>query len=1130
MNLGSRTWKKILGSCRNGRGGACKLVLLFCTVLLANPSAAREIDQLWVADAHMVMEGAPMVVDLEGDGDAEILTAAYEHVIALDGTGRELWRFDTRGRYSTCPAILERERDTPLIYAGDNTGMFTCLDGAGRVRWQAETAPIFCASPVLADLNSDGAIEVLQGDKSGVVSVFNALTGEVVWKRQVEGECACPAVGDLDGDGRLEIVMATGAGKVYALNASSDIVWESSVGGTSPDWATSSPILFANSKGQVCVAVASSQERFFCLDGDGHVLWERPTRGAMASTISAGDLDGDGRADLFAVTQLGVLYRFDEDGHLLWDIDTQGRSLASGAIIDVDGDGELEYVLCTQQGNMLVFNRAGEIVFTHQFDNRTINVTPAFGDIVRGRPGLEFAVTGGESGRVFCFGTSAPVDAQAQWRTYRCDNRLTGAWFGLTDSERVSMTPEDLEWDHLLTGGSVTYRIVNPRPGDAPLRAEAVCIRPDGSRQSATGRVVGRRGLLRLPLTIVAPGAYRFEWALMDGSGQRLVDGSRELTLQPYVNDQALAKRAVLALRGAMGEARTAQADNGLRAAMYCESLAIEKEADTLAFLQAAAPGSSPAFTERLGARTEALDARAERALALANLAPSVLANAPASQVVAFEGLAWESRDVDTQLPTQAETPLRISRRCVPGEHEPVSIKLMNVTLATVTVTAHVETDLEGSSVTPYEVRPVPTNQHTIAWDPIVPLGDNGVTIPSLETREIWLDIDLTGVRPGDHHVTVSFNAGRSRTTVEVALRVLPFQMAGFDAMRLCCWARYNNNAVRDLLAHGNTVFVTGLPPATVSEASAPRVDVDFTRLDAFTAPLLGHDVYLLMSGIPSLGVPMEDAAYVPRLAEYLHKVMAHLATRGVDEDHVALYPFDEPGGQGWNTVNRYVVFGRQGLKARPGLKFYVNGGGDLPMFEALNEVASVWCPGYYMLPDSTPEMKFLRGTGKTLWSYDCGYAYARPTGANTKTINVSGQYRMAAVFGFNFGATGIGYWCYNAGPSMWEPIKDEYPLVYANSDGTVTSSRRWEAVREGMEDARILIALREKLSDDSVSAEAKAKIRHLLEETLPGIANQSLYEVRLGVARYALDASNNDGTVEAFRRELLDCAALVEE
>jgi len=137
--------------------------LLVALTLLSVPSLALEVETLWVANPDMVMEGAAMVVDLDGDGDDEIVTAAYENIIVVDGSGEECWRFDSRGRYSTCPAVLERAGASPLLYACDNTGMFTCLDGAGNVVWQADVGNVFCASPVIADLNGDGVFEVIQG-------------------------------------------------------------------------------------------------------------------------------------------------------------------------------------------------------------------------------------------------------------------------------------------------------------------------------------------------------------------------------------------------------------------------------------------------------------------------------------------------------------------------------------------------------------------------------------------------------------------------------------------------------------------------------------------------------------------------------------------------------------------------------------------------------------------------------------------------------------------------------------------------------------------------------------------------------------------------------------------------------
>jgi outer membrane protein assembly factor BamB len=1130
MNVTSCCLNRLCPRRWNGRSVVCGLMFSLGALSLSFPSTALDIEMLWGVNPDMIMEGAAVVVDLDGDGNAEILTAAYENIIVLNGAGEELWRFDTKGRYSTVPAILERPGQSPLIFAGDNKGMFTCLDGKGEVVWQKNMGIVFGSNAALIDLNGDGAVELVQGGQSGFLSVLDAETGDVAWESQFDGSCSCPAVGDLDGDGVAEIVLETSAGKLFALNASGKVLWEFDMGEAAPFWGIASPVIFANSTGQVGVAAASHGGRVFCLDGQGRVLWERATRGSVASTLSVGDFDADGDVDLFAVTALGVLYRFDEDGRVLWDIDTQGRSLAAGALIDLDGDGALEYMLCTQQGNLLAFNNAGEIVFNYQFDHRTINVTPTFGDIIKDRPGLEFVITGGESGQIFCFGTQAPVDTSASWWAYRGDNRLTGSWFGLARSDTVRMTPEDLNWDRLFTGDDVTFRVTNPNPGDEALTAEASCALPDGSRRVAVGKVVGQQGLLKIPVSITAPGKYRFEWTLKGAQEEPLVTGTRELTLQPYQNDRALAKRAVIALQGAMGEADAAKTDRGLRGAMHQESLSIQNETLALADLQIAAPGSTSDFAEQLSARTAALNTRAKRALTLADVAPSILENGPNCDVVAFEGATWENRDMDKQLPLEAVTPLLFTRRCVPGEHEPVSVKLFNPTRDTVMIGTRVETQPEGPAVTAHEVKAVPTNLGVTAWDPLVPLQDKKLAIPPLEAREVWLDVDLSGVKAGSHKVEVTFDTGANETKAEIVLDVLPFEMAGFGSMRLCLWAGYNGNAVEDLLAHGNTVFTMGLPGATMGDGENPGVEIDFTALDTFVEPLLGHDVFLLMSGIPALGVPMESEAYVPRLADYLDQVMRHLSAKGMNAENVALYPHDEPGGHGWDTVHHYIAFARQGLKARPSLKFYVNGGGDMAMFEALSEVTSVWCPGITMLIENTPEVQYLRTTGKTMWSYDCGYAYARPIGANTKTINVVGQYRMAAVFVFNAGATGLGFWCYNAGASMWDAVEMEYPIVYTNPDKTNTSSRRWEAVREGMEDTRILIALREKLSDASVSAEAKESIVHLLEGTLSSIASKSIREASLGVARYVIDDSNNDDTVERLRNAMMDCVAALSD
>ena len=526
---------------------------------------------------------------------------------------------------------------------------------------------------------------------------------------------------------------------------------------------------------------------------------------------------------------------------------------------------------------------------------------------------------------------------------------------------------------------------------------------------------------------------------------------------------------------------------------------------------------------------TRDLTERASRALELAELAPDVAAQSPNAVILPFEGHTWENIGVDAELPTEVNLPLKIKRRCVTGEHEPVSIKLLNVSPREAVVEAKIETPQGGPLVTPHEVKPVPTNpdHDTVAWDPIVPLdGGDSVTIPSFETREIWLDIDATHAKAGTHKVAITFGTYDSETSAEITVEVIPFEMAGYDAMRLCMWASYVANAVPDLLAHGNTVFPTGAPPATQNGSG---LDVDFTALDEFVALLEGHDVFLLLTGVPQLGTEWEDESYEALLADYLEQVMAHLEKKQIPEEHVGLYTWDEVGGHGWEAVRRYVAFGRKALKARPGVKIYINGGGDLPMFEELAEIAGIWSPAFFMLDEDTPVMNYLRNTDAKMWSYNCSMMYARPLGWNIKASNIVGEYRMQAVFAAINGGTGIGYWSYNIGPSMWEPAHPEYPITYQTEpSGHVTASRRLEAIRESVDDTRILVALREKLNDDSTNQAAKSKINHLLGVTLPALADKSLAEMHLGAPRYQLDDTNDDEMVDSFRRSLLDCVEAV--
>ncbi|MBI3849458.1 MAG: VCBS repeat-containing protein [Verrucomicrobia bacterium] len=1166
------------------------------TVLLASVTVSRatelKLPQLWQTDLQMFLESAGMVADINGDGRDEVLVAGREELFARDGRGKALWGWRTKTRFMTYPAVLARPGQPSLIYVADTGGVLTCLDGNGQEIWHAQLkGPSSWSASVVCDLDGDGKAEVIQTDESGTVWAFLATTGKPLWQAKVKGIPVSPAVGDLDGNGKPEIVVATGEGVVTAINGSGQVLWERNIGGSSPSWATAAPVIFAGADGRGRVAVASSDGQFFCLDSKGEILWQRATRGAAASTISVGDLDFDGRADLCLITQVGVIYRYDESGRLLWEIDMQGRSLAPGAMIDLDGDGKLEYTLCTQDGFLQVLNHTGEFIYRYHFKNRTINVTPTFGDVSADSPGLEMLITGGESGIAFCLGTSAATNAVAHWKSYRGDVRNSGSWFGLRQSvaqtsksavsqvskpaERgvstalptgksaiqqvgkpapraaegdqlsaIQMSPQNLAADEVFTGQPIRFIIQYPKSGSEPLTATAVCIRPDGARQMATTTVLGKHSELLMPVAMIAPGTYHFNWTLKEADGHTLASGERSIVLQPFVNERALVARALTALRSVTD---TSEQTLPLSArALLREASSLELEAKAVAPLQDGVPGSAIDQVQAALAKTTALVAHAQRSLAISEVVRQATALGPGTSLIAFEGTMWENRKVDEQLPARAANPLHLARTAVPGEHEPVALNLFNVTDHELLVRVQMDPLTNGIVVTPHRSVGVPTSLGEVAWDALPELDETAtLVIPSLASRELWLDVDLAGAKPGEHKLRLRLQALNGagvldapahphsvpppETAVEITLRVPNFAMVPSGDFRLCTWAAPEEANLPDLLAHGNNVFPTTLPGAKYN-AQGHLTNSDFSRLDPVLGRLRGKDVVLLLQGLPALKGEVGSAGHLDDLKKFLAELVAHLAGAGFDTNHFALYPFDEPGGVGWSAVNQLVAFGKQVRAVNPGIMLYMDGGGELPMFQAMAPVMDIWTPSIYMLAEKTPLMDVVRRNGKMLWSYNCGYAYTRPIGPNIKNMNLIGDYRNAALLAFRHGATGIGYWCYNLGGDPWGRVDMEYQLVYPGRTKPVTS-RRWEAVREGIEDYRILAALRKLLVTDGdarLGAATRDRIKHLLEFSLPGMIDQSLEEMTRGLGRNVIDASNNDATIRAFRREMIECVEAV--
>ena len=1118
--------------------------LILVTATTRAHTAPPDIRLLWSTDTNTTLYTAGTVADINGDGLGEIILAGYNSILAYDGEGKRLWEWAVQPRFSTYPSVLLRPGQPALIYAADNAGNFTCLDGTGKEVWQAKlNAPSNWSAAVVCDLNGDGKHEVVQTDEKGTAWAFDALSGQVIWTTPLEGGIgASPSVGDLNGDGKPEVAVVTEAGWIFVVGSDGKILWSRQVGRE----LYSAPVIFTASDASGRVAFGSGDGEVFCFDANGDLRWRFSAGSSMDSSVSVGDMDLDGRADIFAVAQEGVIDRLDEDGNVIWTLDMHMRTDASGAIADLDGDGRLEYILTTHKGRILALNAAGEVVFQQQLKvNNAYNATPTFGDVTKASPGLEMVVCGGDGGMLFCFGTPAPLDAIVQWGAFRRDLTMAGSWPGLAKSVSVSMTPENLAWDKLLIGQGARFRITNAHPQAAPLRAEASCVTPDGARHSVTGDIYGAAGTLVLPIDALAPGTYNFSWSLRAPEGKALASGSRAVTLQPFVNDRSLVINAAAEMRAV---AEAAQPTLPLSAAaLVRDARLLDDTARIVAPLQDAALQGDAAARQRAIAETSALVSSALRGERMAEIVKQAVALGPGTSVLAFEGSTWDSLGVADLLPEHAAASLDVTRRIVPGEHQPVAVNLLNVTDRELEVRVVIEAP-QGVTVVPMRARNVPTSDGDMSWDALPELDDSTVIpIPSFENRQLWLDVAVGAVKPGDHTITVRLQAlngagvlegpksehavAPPETVVNIALKALPFEMAAPGALRLCTWAYVESSLYKgiadatyaNLFAHGNNVWTSSaLPEAKYDDQGRLVGPVDYRKFDAAVRRWRGKDVVLLLNGFPALTPASgkdgyDSPPYQKALKPYLDDIVEHTARLGFDLNHWAFYPIDEAGGTGWDSIDAQARFGELMRAARPDVKIYADAGGPDPaMITKIAPYVDIWSPGVNMVATEPDKFGIMKATGKTLWSYNCSYNnYNKPTdeGRTLKAADVVSEYRIAGIFAFRHRLTGIGFWTSITSPEdPWARNQVEYPMLYTGRSAPVTS-RRWEAVREGVEDFRILTALKAR-SDAKTGAplsdDARARITHLFEVSVP---------------QY-IDGITDEPGLDRLRAEMMDCVA----
>jgi hypothetical protein len=150
------------------------------------------------------------VLDLDTDPEAEVLYTLDGLVNAYDADGTELWStaVDDEDANAPCAADFDGDGETEIAVGFDD--QLAVIETDGTIAWRREIRkPIVGCSG--ADLDGDGAAEILASTFAHQLSVFSGLDGALLnrFHRVDDIGFEAPLLVDLEQDGLAEIVFGS---------------------------------------------------------------------------------------------------------------------------------------------------------------------------------------------------------------------------------------------------------------------------------------------------------------------------------------------------------------------------------------------------------------------------------------------------------------------------------------------------------------------------------------------------------------------------------------------------------------------------------------------------------------------------------------------------------------------------------------------------------------------------------------------------------------------------------------------------------------------------------------------------------------------------------------------------------
>lgn len=1124
---------------------------MLCSALVVTSSWAS-VESLWTypppephTDASI--DASPAVADLNGDGHFEIVVVTtYGHVVALDGNGTPLWKTHVGDTLIILPTATDITGDgRPEILVGGRREKFACLDGAtGHLLWEwRHSGRIEWGTTAIAaaDLDGDGGNEIVTGDSNGTVVCLKGDGTEHWLYKGPHGWTLCPAIGDLDGDGKLETIVGGTQMPLVCLSHDGRELWrmDKAARGASPVLAD----LTDDGRLEIVTGIDAS---LAAVDSAGTLLWTLPMAGVLDAAISVCDADQDGTLEIYAADLAGRLVKASADGKLLWDRDVGQRVRRSPSIGDVDGDGIIDIFVAGYSNAIHVFRPDGHLkalVPLGEAANGTATLVDLEGD---GR--LSILCPAAYMGMKAFRWQGAPKSGAVLWPEYRMNGTRTAVYQGASQTCPVRITAVDYGAFHVGTNTFVV-QIENPEQRAVAVRLSATLgnDEPSVSLLQSDDDVITHH----VPYTITGRAALEvFLQCVVEADEEPhdvLARVSRREYVVPFHRELTEIARALDRL-----EADVASLE---------DSEYVRERLDAFRFrlpgCRERAATASAMSDEELAALSSGVASLWQEATALAEQVEAIRKTAEGTvpRVLVSAANPWAPFGGMAEIGEGRVRPPDVHIKAFRHEHESGAVNVFNfgrdpmvfrVEMSDLRSVADSDpaTVPARSVVTMREAIETPTQQGDMSADAISLLNQGEVLIvPGWAGRQLWLEFDTAPLDAGDWTGTLrlrSLEPVPIEQTASVTISVWRTALPAEQTVALCHWGYVHRSvlkdqpdaALADQIEHGTNVFV-GLfaPKAKYDEQGHLIGEIDFAEHDAYVQQHASHGIILFYNYQHALQGPgaHSEQPYRKAHAAWLRAWVERLQTLGVGYDGFALYPVDEPGLQS-GLVEQFLLYARLAREADPRIQIYTDPVNRITIdeLEAMAPYVDIWCPhsGSFLKRDNADKLAYIKSLGKTTWTYECS--------GNAKHQCPLGYYRALAWLAWHHGLTGIGFWSYcTSTDDPWFRPKNphEYLLIYQGRG--VVPSKRWKAVRDGIEDYGMLTLLREAIEtarkkghDPEAVASAEALLREgaFAVSRFCGLDEDNTLPGEGGPPRARVVADRRRHVIQSLREQMATC------